>query len=91
MAKRERPPIPDAIDFRRNTGGFAFFDIEEYHVFEWCPERAEDPNRKPTQVHFQLDVRGLPHPLVLRLKSRDAIERVIQMLERHRDGVWPMP
>ena len=63
-----------------------------YSVCQWSP----DPTGKdgPTQVHVTvplvLEVGGDPllH-MVIRMKSRRAIQEMIDVLAEHRDAVWP--
>lgn len=74
--------IPDA-QARPATPERAFF-VDEISVNEFVPAGVD----RPTEVHLLLTVRGLPAPIVLRLKSPPAADRLIAMLTRHRQGVW---
>ena len=62
------------------------FQIEAYEVCSWSPG-AEGENKPPTQVHLLLHLRGLA-PLVMRLKSFQAVTNMIDALKHHRDFVW---
>jgi hypothetical protein len=55
------------------------------NVYSWCPEPAEDPNRKATQVHL---VVGTTNTFVIRFKSAAAIDALIDALAAHREDVW---
>ena len=60
-----------------------------YSVCEWSPD--EDHACGPTQVHVLLPIDGIMEgaAIALRLKSRRAIQEMIDTLEKHRDSVWP--
>ena len=76
--------LPPANTMPR-TVGFQL-EIKGYEVSSWCPLTCgQGPT---TQVHLALDIPQLPLPLVLRIKSRRAINTLIAALERHRDDVW---
>lgn len=69
--------------------------FEGYTVAQWCP--TPDGSGPPTAVVLQLDVANV-HFVVngrraaavgLRLKSRHAINVLLEILERHRDAVFP--
>lgn len=59
--------------------------IEEYTVGSWCP--TPDGTGPAVAVAIELKVNGLP-PLVMRLKSRRAVQEMIFALEKHRDDVF---
>lgn len=74
-----------------NLEDIAILPIASYSVHEWTPGR--DGHGKPEQVHihFTLDLPKMGNiPMAIRFKSRSEINRFITMLERHRDGVWPL-
>ena len=60
-----------------------------YDVIEWQP--SPDGTGKPTAVCVVMPfkVGGAEGSMMLRLKSRRAVDELIATLERHRDGVWP--
>lgn len=59
--------------------------IGDYQVGSWHP--LPDGKGRATQVHLALRLNvGV---VVLRLKSRNAVQTLIDALERHRDDVWP--
>lgn len=64
-----------------------FREIEEVGVAEWCPTPDGSGPAEAVVLHFR--IRGEDEDLGLRLKSPGAVNRLIAMLERHRDSVWP--
>jgi hypothetical protein len=96
MSHRKRTPrpgygLPPMTDHRGKmpeaTLGPVVFIIREYHILEWCPPGQPDV---PTQVHFalMLDPPGTP-PMIMRIKSPEACDQLINALRRHRRNVWP--
>lgn len=59
--------------------------IEGYTVGSWCP--TKDGSGPPEAVAIMLEVAGVP--ILLRLKSRQAVNDMIESLERYREDVWP--
>ena len=41
----------------------------------------------PTQVHFILNMRGMP-PMTLRFKSPRAVDNILSLLGQYRGEVW---
>jgi hypothetical protein len=68
----------------RNTEMFGPM-VEGFSVVQWCPTR--DGSGKPEAVALVSDVRELGD-IVMRLKSRDAVNQTIAALEEHRDAVF---
>jgi hypothetical protein len=75
------------------TPGVAQFD--GYTVAQWCP--TPDGSGRPEAVVLQIDLNAVLHingrvadAIALRLKSRHACNVLIEVLERHRDEVFPM-
>jgi len=62
-------------------------EIESYNVTEWCP--TPDGSGQPEQVWLQVNLKDVPIPMALRLKSMDAVDTLIEALTRHRLNVWP--
>lgn len=60
--------------------------IESYTVGSWCP--TPDGSGKPVAVALCLEVPKLPYSLVMRLKSRRAVNDMIAALREHRDEVF---
>jgi len=61
--------------------------IEGYTVGQWCP--TPDGSGPSTAVVIQLHVGDGMH-IGWRLKSRRAVNVLIEVLERHRDEVFPV-
>lgn len=61
-----------------------------YTIAQWSPD--EDHRGGPTQIHVMLDMSfaGPKAHLALRLKSREAVTTLIDVLTQHRDEVWPV-
>jgi len=60
--------------------------IESYSIGAWCP--TPDGSGPPEAVAIQLNIPGLGFPLFMRLKSRRAVDEMIEVLAKHRDDVW---
>ena len=60
--------------------------IESFTVGSWCP--TPDGSGKPTAVAISLEISGFGD-LVMRIKSPQEVDRIIQMLLRHKRDVWP--
>lgn len=78
-------PPPD-----RRPHGLTGLSIESYTVGSWCP--TSDGTGPATAVALSLKVVGLtsvPCNLVMRLKSPQAVDTMIQSLLRHKRDVWP--
>lgn len=71
----ERDPIP-------LTGP----NIESFTVGSWCP--TPDGTGKPTAVAISIKIAGLGD-IVMRIKSPQEVDRIVQMLLRHKRDVWP--
>lgn len=68
--------------------GVKIMEVKELSVRSWSPgEEAE--NMPCTQVHLFMQIVNRPYPLVMRIKSREAIDSLIKALISHRDEVWP--
>jgi hypothetical protein len=66
-------------------------EVEEIDVGEWNPGKIHE-NVPPTQVHLIFKITKLFDEgrfFVMRYKSREAVDELIQALIKHRDGVWP--
>ena len=61
-------------------------EVLGFQVASWCPDlEAKAP---PEQVHFALDVEGLPYKIIVRFKSPDTIGDLIDQLIEYRREVW---
>lgn len=75
---------PDA----QNLSDLMILELDTIGINEWHPER--DGKGKPTQVHLALTPKNYPGVrLIMRLKSRRAIDDLIAALQKHADSVWP--
>jgi len=62
-------------------------DIESFTVGSWCP--TPDGTGPATAVAISIRPASHQHDIVMRLKSPAAVDRMIQMLLRHKRDVWP--
>ena len=62
-------------------------EVRQVCVGAWTP--TPDGSGKPTAVGLSFVVAGVPGDLLVRIKSRDAVDRMISQLARYRDEVWP--
>ena len=63
-----------------------------YLITEWSPDPTHEAG--PTQVHIVVPLvleegEGPLCHMVIRMKSRRAIQEMIDVLAEHRDNVWP--
>lgn len=80
--KKRSPPAPDNTP-KQCIG----LQIEGYHVGSWCP--TSDGSGPPEAVVIGLKLRDFEHELLLRLKSPERVDELIQLLLRHKRDVWP--
>ena len=73
---KPRPKMPD--------GGIR---IESYTIASWCPD--DDAQEPPEQVHFMINLKNNPFPMVMRFKSPKTIGTLIEGLIAYRKQVWP--
>ena len=90
MTKDPTHPVPDEEFLGENLEDLNVIACDAYSVCEWTPEK--DGRGKPEMVCFVLhlgaDLDGAQ--VVVRIKSRPEANRLINILRRHRDGVWPL-
>lgn len=85
MSKRKRLPPPQQM--RRPLHGLRLI---EYTVGSWCP--TPDGSGPAEAVGLALTVRlnnDVQTQLVMRLKTPESVDRLIQSLLRHKRDVWP--
>ncbi len=83
--------IPDEKFSGRNLSDVpAMLVLDGYEVCEWTSERdgKGDPEMVCLVMHLGAELDGTQ--IVLRIKSRAEANRLIEVLRRHRDGVWPL-
>jgi hypothetical protein len=73
------PPISNPI-------GLMGPQIESFAVGSWC--RSQDGSGTPEAVAISITLVG-GGDIVLRVKSPQEVDRIIQMLLRHKRDVWP--
>lgn len=77
--------IPQNLeDFKR-----PFFEIVEYGVASWCPEKDGKGPMTAVALHLTIKMGDKLCELVMRLKTPRAVDEMIALLERNRDNVWP--
>lgn len=80
MAKRRlNPPF-------RKGGVLMGPNVLEVKVVEWCPSLDGSGPATAVAIAIITDTVG---DLVLRMETPQAVDEMIQMLLRHKRGVWP--
>lgn len=51
-------------------------------------EYVDADQEQPSELHFILEVKGFPYPLVLRMKSAEPVDELIEGLKDHRRSIW---
>jgi hypothetical protein len=64
-----------------------YFEVKNISVNEYHP--LPDGQGKPEQVHLWMEIEDIPHPFVMRFKSRRPVEELIVALITHANRVWP--
>lgn len=67
--------------------GIGVIELDSYEVASWSPGDVTKGD-KTTQVHLILYMKDY-YPLVMRLKSKQAADELIDLLTEYRDEVWP--
>lgn len=82
MSQKRRLPPP-------GPGGPPLYgpDIESFTVGSWCA--SSDGSGPATAVAIAIRPASHAHDIVVRINSPAAVDRVIQMLLRHKRDVWP--
>lgn len=64
-------------------------NVRSFSVGSWCP--TQDGSGKPecVAISVEVDLAGKPVDLVIRIKSPMELDRIVQMLLRHKRDVWP--
>lgn len=68
--------------------GFIGPNIQGLSVGSWCP--SQDGTGKPTAVAINLQVQGIGD-MVMRLKSPERVDEIVQLLLQYKNEVWPNP
>jgi hypothetical protein len=61
-------------------------NVESFAVGSWCP--TPDGSGPPTCVAITITIKDMGD-VVLRIKSPERVDQIIQMLLRHKRDVWP--
>jgi len=72
-----------------NLGAVAVGEIDRVEVADWSPQAADDPTRKPTELHLRIFLKSSPTtPLVLRMKDARPAAQLIEGLARVFKKIW---
>lgn len=82
---KDSHPIPDAEYNIENLEGLKVVPVDGYGVYEWHPDK--DGEGKPTMVFLNMKIGDVQ--ICIRLKSKGELLRLVEMLKRHGDNVWP--
>lgn len=63
------------------------FQIEHYTIGQWCP--SPDGSGKPEAIAISFKIAD-GCEIFFRLKSRHMVNTFIEIMEKHRDEVWPL-
>lgn len=69
----------------RNIGPLIGPDVESFTVGSWCS--SLDGSGQPTAVGISVRIDGID--LVIRLKTPERVDQIVQALLRHKRDVWP--
>lgn len=61
-------------------------NIKSFTVGSWCPTPDGSGPATAVSITIETDVHG---DIVLRCKTPESVDRLIQMLLRHKRDVWP--
>ena len=66
-----------------------FIQVDNVTVTEWCRERDGKGNPERVCILTDVTIAGVKLTLVKQFKSRGSLDELIDILIRHREGVWP--
>jgi hypothetical protein len=81
--------INETKNYADEFAGSAVMPCKGWEIVEWHP--LPDAQGDPTQVHIIITPGEGPldeFKFILRLKSKDACDGMIEALQRHRNNVW---
>ena len=84
MSKPYKMPPPEGP-----SGPLIGPNIESFTVGEWCSSPDGTGPATAVAISARTTVAGLPMDIVIRIKSPQELDRTVQMLLRHKRGVWP--
>lgn len=64
-------------------------NVESYTVGSWCPSLDGSGPATAVCISVRVTLADMPMDLVIRIKSPMELDRVVQMLLRHKRDVWP--
>lgn len=76
--------LPPSSAMRRGLKGP---NVRSYTVGSWC--QTPDGSGPATAVAISIELEGFDCEMVLRLKTPEAVDTMIQSLLRHKRDVWP--
>lgn len=77
------------VETAPNLGTIAVAEIDRIEVADWSPQAADDPTRKPTELHLRVYLKSDPGtPLVLRLKGSRPASQLIEGMARVFKKIW---
>ena len=85
MKNHKRTTKRNIIETSNNLNRpLVYHDVEKIVIGEFIPKGE----KKPTQVHLLIYLKGNPTPQVMRFKSPDTLGDLIAELSASRDRVW---
>jgi hypothetical protein len=86
--RRDRRPVdlPPVNRVPRNLTGQSYLEIVGVGCSSYCP--GQDGKGPMTEVHLRIEMKDCV-PFVLRIGNKESCDKIIAMLERHRNDVWP--
>jgi len=64
-------------------------NIESFTVGDWCESQDGSGPATAVAITVRISSDGPPVDIVIRIKSPQELDRVVQMLLRHKRSVWP--
>lgn len=90
MSEQDRYQIPPTKFSGKNMSDYAaLFEVESYGVGQWTPEPDGKGTPEALILHFDLGRQLQGVTFAIRLKSKAEVNRLIEILQLHRDEVWP--
>lgn len=83
--RKRRGPLPP-MDGPRQLFGVS---INSYSVGSWCPTTDGTGPAEAVAIELDTHINGQNIPMIMRLKSPQAVDTMIQALLRHKRDVWP--
>jgi hypothetical protein len=74
---------------RHNLRSLVGPEIAGYTVADWCPDQEAKVPPEAVALILEMRLGGDAVDIVMRLKSPQAVDTMIQALLRHKRSVWP--